>query len=188
MTADPIRAHYDDWRDFPLALWRWPNFSRAELACNGTGALQIDPDSLDKLQALRDRLGVPLVVNSGYRSPYWNRVQGGAPKSKHMEGKAWDIRLDGHDPHELEAAAREVGFTGIGRYHGPKYPRPFMHLDNRAGGAEWGEPWPYGEDEKPAARVLHGAEAEEKLAEVAEQIGGIFGAGGRPQHLQFLTA
>ncbi|WP_444431211.1 D-Ala-D-Ala carboxypeptidase family metallohydrolase (plasmid) [Rhodobacter capsulatus] len=81
MSRDPIRATYDDWRDFPLHLWRWPNFSPAELACNGTGALRIDPESLDKLQALRDRMGAPLVISSAYRSPLHDRRVGGAPAS-----------------------------------------------------------------------------------------------------------
>ncbi|WP_444430959.1 D-Ala-D-Ala carboxypeptidase family metallohydrolase [Rhodobacter capsulatus] len=152
MSRDPIRATYDDWRDFPLHLWRWPNFSPAELACNGTGALRIDPESLDKLQALRDRMGAPLVINSAYRSPLHNRRVGGAPASQHLQAKAFDIRLDGHDPHELEAAAREVGFTSFGRYHGPRYPAPFLHVDDRDAPAQWGNPWPRGEDDpQPAA-------------------------------------
>ncbi len=53
---------YRSWRDFPAAEWRWPNFSPEELACRGTGQLMIDPPSLDRLQALRGVLGVPMVV------------------------------------------------------------------------------------------------------------------------------
>jgi hypothetical protein len=41
----------------PQHLWRWPNFSPAEIACRGTGQLKLHPEALDKLQALRDRLG-----------------------------------------------------------------------------------------------------------------------------------
>lgn len=176
--TDPLRALYDDWRDFPLHLWRWKNFSRAELACNGTGALMIDPDSLDKLQAMRDLIGAPLVINSAYRSPYWNRVQGGAPLSQHLKAKAYDIRTKGHDPHKLESAARKVGFTSFGRYHGPRYPVPFLHVDDRAEGKQWGDPWPQTPIAtalpplmiRPAPRILIGAEAEAKRAEVAEAI------------------
>ena len=43
---------------------------------------------LDKLQALRDRLGKPLIVRSAYRSPEHNRDVGGAQRSKHMIGAA----------------------------------------------------------------------------------------------------
>jgi hypothetical protein len=38
-------------------VWRWPNFSPAEIACRGTGKVLVNEPALDKLQALRDRLG-----------------------------------------------------------------------------------------------------------------------------------
>ena len=52
------------WRDVPESGWRWPNFSPAEIACRGTGKLLVNQPALDKLQALRDRLGKPLIVRS----------------------------------------------------------------------------------------------------------------------------
>ena len=73
--------------------WRWPNFSPAEIACRGTGKLLINEPALDKLQSLRDRLGDPLIVRSAYRSPEHNRAVGGAPRSKHMDGAAFDITM-----------------------------------------------------------------------------------------------
>jgi zinc D-Ala-D-Ala carboxypeptidase len=51
---------YDHWRDVPKSAWRWTNFSPAEIACRGTGKLLINEPALDRLQALRDRLGKPL--------------------------------------------------------------------------------------------------------------------------------
>ena len=48
---------YAHWRDVPAAAWRWPNFSPAEIACRGTGRLLLNEAALDRLQALRDRLG-----------------------------------------------------------------------------------------------------------------------------------
>ena len=68
---------YDHWRDVPESAWRWPNFSPAEIACRGTGKLLVNDPALDKLQALRDRLGKPLIVRSAYRSPEHNRAVGG---------------------------------------------------------------------------------------------------------------
>lgn len=44
------------WRDVPEGVWRWPNFSPAEIACRGTGKLLINEAALDKLLSLRDRL------------------------------------------------------------------------------------------------------------------------------------
>ncbi len=57
------------WRNVPEGTWRWSNFSPAEIACRGIGKLLINEPALDKLQALRDRLGKPLIVRSAYRSP-----------------------------------------------------------------------------------------------------------------------
>ena len=40
---------------------------------------------------------VPLVINSGYRSPEVNRLAGGAPTSNHLTGCAVDIRVSGFE-------------------------------------------------------------------------------------------
>ena len=87
---------YAHFRDAPEADWRWHCFSPAEIACHGTGAIKIDTEALDKLQSLRNRLGKPLIVRSGHRSPSHNRAVGGPPASKHMLGTAFDIfaRID----------------------------------------------------------------------------------------------
>jgi zinc D-Ala-D-Ala carboxypeptidase len=134
--SDPIRT-FRHFRDMPQDLWRWKNFSPAEIACRGTGQLKRHPEALDRLQALRDRLGKPLIVRSAYRSPEHNRAVGGAPRSKHMDGTAFDIAMANHDPVAFEAAARAVGFQGFGYY-----PRSgFMHID--LGPARvWGERFP----------------------------------------------
>ena len=117
--------------------WRWPNFSPAEIACRGTGKLLVNEPALDKLQALRDRLGKPLIIRSAYRSPEHNRAVGGAPRSKHMDGTAFDIAMSNHDPVVFEAAAREAGFLGFGYY-----PRSgFMHID-LGPARSWGDPFP----------------------------------------------
>jgi zinc D-Ala-D-Ala carboxypeptidase len=129
---------YANWRDYPMSEWRWPSFSPQEIACRGSGRLVVVPDALDKLQALRDRLGKPMIVNSGYRSPEHNRVVGGAKNSRHMLGIAFDVRMDNHDPHTYIAAALAVGFRGIGTY-----PRQnFVHVDARTSRATWGDPFP----------------------------------------------
>jgi hypothetical protein len=129
---------YNHWRDYPMSEWRWPNFSPEEMACRGTGRLMIVPSAMDKLQALRDKLGKPMIVNSAYRSPEHNRRVGGAKRSKHMEAIAFDVRMDNHDPDTYIAAALSVGFNGIGTY--PK--QNFVHVDARPNRASWGKPFP----------------------------------------------
>jgi hypothetical protein len=106
------------------------------------------------LQALRDRLGKPLIVRSAYRSPEHNRAVGGATRSKHMDGAAFDIAMSNHDPVAFEAAARAVGFLGFGFY-----PRSgFIHVD-LGPARQWGERFPiratsFAEDAPPAREVL----------------------------------
>jgi hypothetical protein len=141
-------------RDVPEGLWRWKNFSPAEIACRGTGQLKLHPEALDKLRALRDRLGKPLIIRSAYRGPEHNRAVGGAPRSKHMDGTAFDIAMSNHDPVAFEEAARAVGFLGFGYY-----PRSgFMHID--LGPARvWGEKFPpravaFAPEARPAREAL----------------------------------
>jgi hypothetical protein len=128
---------YKHWRDYPVSDWRWPDFSPQEIACRGTGRLMVVPEAMDKLQALRSKLGAPMIVNSAYRSPEHNRAVGGAKASKHMEGIAFDVRMDNHDPDTYIAAALSVGFKGIGTY--PK--QNFVHVDARPTRASWGKPF-----------------------------------------------
>ena len=145
---------YEHWRDVPDKAWRWTNFSPAEIACRGTGKLLVNEPALDKLQALRDRLGKPLIVRSAYRSPEHNRAVGGATRSKHLDGAAFDIAMSNHDPVTFEAAARAVGFLGFGFY-----PRSgFMHVD-LGPVRQWGERFPvrataFAEETQPSREVL----------------------------------
>ena len=99
--------------------------------------IRINETALDKLQALRDQVGAPLIVNSAYRIPDYNRQVGGAKHSMHLQGAAFDISMANHDPVSFEAAARAVGFTGFGFY-----PRQnFMHIDTGRA-RQWGDPFP----------------------------------------------
>jgi len=151
--ADPIRT-FRHFREVPENLWRWKNFSPAEIACRGTGQLKLVPEALDKLQALRDRLGKPLILRSAYRSPEHNRAVDGAPQSKHMNGTAFDIAMSNHDPVAFEAAARAVGFLGFGFY-----PRSgFIHVD-LGPARQWGVRFPvravpFAAETPPAREVL----------------------------------
>ena len=47
------------------------------------------------LELLRERAGVPIIINSGYRSPQLNKKIGGVPTSNHLTGCAVDIRVSG---------------------------------------------------------------------------------------------
>ena len=45
------------------------------------------------LEALRERAGSPIIINSGYRSPQLNKKIGGVANSNHTTGCASDIRV-----------------------------------------------------------------------------------------------
>ena len=68
-----------------------------EFACKCCG--QLPPSAEQNLQALvehvldpaRERLGMPITVNSGYRCPAHNKAVGGVKNSQHLKGEAADI-------------------------------------------------------------------------------------------------
>jgi hypothetical protein len=132
-----MKKRYAHFSQVPMSDWRWKSFSPREIASKGEGEILIDEQALDKLQKLRDALGKPLVLTSAYRSPAHNKRVGGAKNSRHMQGDAFDVRMENHDPHEFETAARAAGFTGFGYY--PK--SGFMHVDTGPA-RSWGTPWP----------------------------------------------
>lgn len=110
------------------------NFELSEFASHD-GA-PFPPDVLSNLQelaknlqALRDYLGCPLKINSGYRSPAHNKAIGGAKASQHLLGKAADISCNKYTPDQVHAAIlyliREgkMHNGGVGRYNS------FNHYD-----------------------------------------------------------
>lgn len=125
-----LKTDYARWQDVPIAEFRqrWPDFSPQEIACKGTGKLKLNFDALDRLQKLRTLVGKPLILNSAYRSPEHNRAVGGASKSEHMQGIAFDVSMTNHNPIAFAAAAEQCGFKGFGHYPGSN----FMHIDTAA--------------------------------------------------------
>ena len=47
------------------------------------------------LQPLRDKLGKPIIVTSGFRCQRLNQAVGGVPNSQHLTGQAVDIVVNG---------------------------------------------------------------------------------------------
>ena len=93
----------------------------------------IDKRLVDVLDRIRERLGVPIIVNSGYRCPEHNAEVGGVSDSQHVLGTAADITYDGVDVDYLAEIAEECGADGIGKY----YYQDFVHIDVRGYAARW---------------------------------------------------
>lgn len=53
---------------------------------------------LEALEPLRGRLGRPIIVTSGYRSPVVNSLVGGSKSSSHVHGRAADVKVHGVAP------------------------------------------------------------------------------------------
>lgn len=106
-----------------------PNFSLRELTAS-TKALSLGLDNTpppevvqrlqataDMLQRIRDHLGHPVVVTSGYRSHAVNRAVGGVSSSDHITGQAADIVAPAYGtPYQLaRTLAPLVSVLGIGQ-------------------------------------------------------------------------
>lgn len=59
------------------------------------------------LEEVRELLGRPILVNSGFRSPEVNAAVGSRPTSQHLTGCAADIRVPGMTPAEVVRAVVE---------------------------------------------------------------------------------
>lgn len=61
----------------------------------------------DYLDRIREKLGRPILVNSGFRCPMLNKAVGGVANSQHLKGLAADVVCS--DMNALEKILRETG-------------------------------------------------------------------------------
>jgi len=118
------------------------NFVIGEFSCKDGTAV---PDEMvanvtelaKNLQVLREDIGEPLKILSGYRSPAWNKKVGGKPNSFHMKAMAADLTTKSFTPKQLHARilklikAGKMKEGGLGLYPG------FVHYDIRGTAARW---------------------------------------------------
>ena len=78
------------------------HFKVKEFACrDGSQVVFIDEYLVSILDILRNQIGKPVHINSGYRTPTRNKAVGGAKYSYHMRGMAADIRVNGMSAKEI---------------------------------------------------------------------------------------
>ena len=124
------------------------NFKIEEFKCKGNikGCECQMPDEVydnlkelaKNLQIIRDELGEPIKINSGWRCENYNdNVVKGSKNSQHKLGKAADIVVKNLTPDEVAIAVDKLqdgGFIkagGLGRYN------TFTHIDIRGKKASW---------------------------------------------------
>lgn len=108
------------------------NFNLTEFVCRHCGTVKIDPELVRRLQALRDEVGQPVIITSGYRCPEHNRAVGGAEQSQHLFGRAADIYVPKMDTEELaKIADKYFADGGLGVYD------TFVHVDTRGTRVRW---------------------------------------------------
>lgn len=100
-------------------------FTRCTPPCSES---DLDPDFVRRLDALRDMAGIPIVLNSAYRSPDYERQKGRKGTSSHCFGHAVDVRCASSvERYKIVSCAVTVGFRRIG------IGSMFIHLDDMPG-------------------------------------------------------
>lgn len=83
-------------------------------------AANMNPGAIAALQRLEAMTGGAFNINSAYRDPEHNVRVGGANRSEHMNGNAFDIDVSGMSEQDRQALirqARAAGFGGVGVYN-----------------------------------------------------------------------
>jgi uncharacterized protein YcbK (DUF882 family) len=110
------------------------NFTLKEFECKGNCDMPKDvlhniQKVANQLQVIRDKVGVPIKVNSAYRCLEYNRSIGSKDTSQHVLGKAVDIVIKGYTPNEVADLIEELISDGdilqggLGKYN------TFTHYD-----------------------------------------------------------
>ncbi|MDO5106587.1 D-Ala-D-Ala carboxypeptidase family metallohydrolase [Capnocytophaga sp.] len=118
------------------------NFTKKEFECRDGSVMPLQVLEnvkivAEQLQILRDFVGKSIVINSGYRSPSYNKRVGGAPKSQHLLGKAADITIVGLSPKKVAQIIENLIKEGKMKQGGIGIYKGFTHYDIRGVKARW---------------------------------------------------
>lgn len=118
-------ARFAGWKwkeETPMSKYFSPSeFKHCTPACDIS---KMNPAFLERLDALREFVGIPLVLNSAYRSKSYEKAHGRTGNSAHTRGLAVDIRCNASATrYRLVAGALVCGFKRIG------IGKSYIHLD-----------------------------------------------------------
>lgn len=103
------------------------HFTRDELKCKcGCNICNMEDDFMNMLEKLRNTIGKPIIITSGFRCPSHSVNVGGYSNDAHTKGFACDIMVNGLSSYDIAEYAEKCGFTGIGIISDTA-----CHIDNR---------------------------------------------------------
>lgn len=92
---------------------------------------KVSPRVSAALTQLGKSLGKTISVNSGYRSPSYNKSVGGAKASYHTKGLAADIDMSGWTEAERQKAVADLAAMGVGAFITYTKSPDMLHIDMR---------------------------------------------------------
>ena len=114
-------------------------FTAAELKCSHCNKEGMNINFMKKIEALREELGFPFIVTSGYRCTKHPIEIEKYTVGAHTTGRAIDVSVYGENAYKLLRGALKAGFTGIGVNQ--KGGARFIHIDDIEKSPERPRPW-----------------------------------------------
>ena len=114
-------------------------FTELELRCSHCNKEGMNIDFMEKIEALRERMGFPFIVTSGYRCSQHPIEIEKYTVGAHVTGRAIDVSVYGENAYKLLRGALKAGFTGIGVNQ--KGGARFIHIDDIEKSPERRRPW-----------------------------------------------
>ena len=105
------------------------HFEMAEYQCDCAGLCdgwpaRMNPVLLERIEALREYYGLPVVITSGVRCESRNTEVGGVAWSFHKRGDAADLYCPGVAVGDLAQTAKDLGMNVL-----PYYASGYIHVE-----------------------------------------------------------
>jgi uncharacterized protein YcbK (DUF882 family) len=119
------------------------NFNLSEFDCKDGSEMPSELltnvlELAENLQVLRDFVGVPIKINSAYRSLEHNsKISGASKSSQHLFAKAADIVVKGKTPRQVATMIKLLILEGKMKQGGIGVYDNFTHYDIRGHKARW---------------------------------------------------
>ena len=85
----------------------------SEFESPDTHEVMVKCELVDRLQRMKRTVGLPVRIESGYRTPEYNKALGADPKSLHLIGQEVDVSCVGASLVLLAIAAVLAGFQSV---------------------------------------------------------------------------